>query len=539
MGKWNGTRTGLLALAGWLFWAGGSSVFAQCEGVTNPTAELGFWGDVLVEWSYASCIPVVRQDTIHHHSDGLAGGFFVQGSDNEEVVAVPLPHLPPGAQVRSVRAYLFGSGEASVSQWRLKAGMWCSLHWDSSGYPGAPIDGSHYWPVGDHDSLFSGGWYTDSSGWTLNLHDTTSLWLAVHWLPETSRIIRLGRDSLTAARPFVAGVGANPVWNRLYWPGLLIDVVVDNPPTVDPEAASRTVVISREDRSLENDTAVMVLDTLPACAQAFCDSGPPDAAEVRYSIVALCDTLTGLPAWTPALQTPDAVAATVSPTYLSMAITLGDTATLAIDLDSDDPDSLYALISQEDTLSGEGGPLLAFRPDSMLIPPHGAGTCLIRVDATGAAIGFHAKVLRVTMVDPRSGDSVSVDVLFEVIVDQQTDVSDGAVEGRTSRDWDVRPLQNPFTDQLGVQVSVGAVLTEGATGPSIHPTGIGEVEVSVFDILGRLMAVVTEPWTDDRAMGGDGAIIRINGTTTWASGVYICRVRIGRSTRSVKLTHVK
>ncbi|GAB4325872.1 MAG: hypothetical protein Kow0074_19970 [Candidatus Zixiibacteriota bacterium] len=516
----------------------GSYAFAQCESVTDPAAGLLESGAARIQWSYFPCVPTVARDTIHHHTAGVADEFFVQGSEDEEVVAVPLTTLPPGTQIRSVRAYVFGSGGASLQQWRLEAGMWCSVHWDSNGYPGSPIEVTHYWPLGDDDALFHGGWYVDSSGWALDLTDTMTLWLAIHWLPGTAEIIRLGRDSLNAPHAFVAGVGTNPVWQRLYWPGLLVEVVVEYPPTVPAEILSRRVIVTRQEWVEGGDSTLVVLDTVPVCDGGFIDNRQPDASEIRYSLVSLCDTMFGAPVWTGVMQTPATVAAVVWPQYLSMAIPEGEHATLAFEVRSSDPDTLHVSVSQVDTLSWVNGPSLTLKPAMVDLPPHDVQVCSVGVDASGAAPGFHSTVLHIDLVDSRSGDTLAVDVLVELIVDQRTAVSDVGEES-PPRDWEIYPLQNPFSDYLGVRMTAPVPLTDGGGLSSIDATGADVVELAVYDILGRLLTTVTEPLDDRLTTGGGGKTIRIDGTTSWASGVYIGRVRVGRITRSVKLIHLK
>ncbi len=538
MARGNGTLTWQLAFALWLIVFSTQTAHSQCEPVIDPAISVEPAGAIRVNWGHPPCSPPPTNDTIVKYSGTLTHPFYVQGQESEEIVAVPLPDLPPGATVRAVRTYVLGSAEASQDDWREKADLWCSLHWESNGYPGQQIGYSRHWTLGDHDSLFGGGWYRDTTGWGLDISDTSTLWLAIHWLPGTASIVRLGADGLTAPRAYVAGVGADPVWNTIWSPGLLIETDIEYPTAVNPEVLAQTVRVVRQAWKDTGDTSVAVLGVVPVCGEVVTDDDPPAASWVRYGLVSSCDTVDSDTAWTATLETPADVSAAVVPGYLSLVLQTGEREALSLELVSTDPDSLYMSISQVDTVNWRSGPNVSIVPKEATLEPGGVLSCTLHVDASGIEAGFYSTVLGFDVRDLRTGGERAFEVLFEVIVDQQTDVADIGFDGDRSGAWGIRPTQNPFSGPLTIEIVPLTPLTGGESGASTPIELNREIEVAVYDILGR---VVSRPRLGTTSLGSMGMhpTIRIEDSTTWPSGVYICRVQIGSMVRSMKLVHLK
>lgn len=515
---------------------------AECFAPIPAPVTLSPDGTVTIRWVH----PDLNADTTRASN----------GSYNFPVhfgTSVPSPRLafkvnqPPGDRLlRTVRVYVIALAGVTAADWSAKAELRLNLHADSNGQPGPLISDPRIWPIGEYNTLRTGGYFEDFPDVWLP-DDLEGFWAVIEWPDQARGIVALGAHNGYPLIPIMAGFGEPTTWTSLPEPSPLVSITVLHPePASSPTSAQSALpdgfaILKATTGGFDFGQFLLSFED-PSARLTLIDSQVYVGQSVAYRVGAVCGSDTAWSGPTAQVAVDDPWGLDFDPPTLESTAEAGEPAFFDVTI-SNSSQSRLTLALSEDPLTVQDDDTvfsklptgaLSVYPPTCSLKPGEEQVIDILVDGPLSPGQFHS-TLRIHAAEAEGETARNFAVPLILHSDQVTSVGGESPLSHAGRggNWQVRIGPNPFSDKAVISITPESSQT--ATG-SAGSSG----QISVFDIQGRLRHHVV---LDQTAIGslasGDPAEVTISETDGWPSGIYFCRVRLGANERVIKLVLVR
>ena len=516
-----------------------------CPALSNPVSrvESGF---VELSWQH----PCALVDTCRGGEGPATGAAFVEPNAAHGRMAIRLPGEFGGRVVTEIAAYYREVNGASAEEWATSGPMSWSIWADSQGGPGKPESEFLEVSFGSDPNLRIGGVRTDTCRLPI---PPGGAWLVASW-PQGPEIVQLGTNSPSPGGYILMGYAdeAGPQWVPLCMDmkgvGLAVQAVLIDPDSLDclrGGLARPTQTLILQDGA---GTKSEVCDTivLPWDATAYRDSCLCPGELRVYRAAYTCCVADGETVGFDTIAVPRACSSRVEPLSISAFIAPGGQLP-SLSVRNLSPDSLIIAAGfpadlapaspESDTLCRVWG-----YPAQAVLAPYDSVEVALQLSSERPTAGDFRGSIALTVSQVGVGLDqycIPVRVAFDPPVWVPTEP--------------VREPESPQSAKLltawctqdadgctSIRVIVDAAFMPGA-GCSSSPGEVGFCRVHVVNILGQEMAAVKSTLSGARFVDRDqiSAVIEIEGSETWPSGVYPCRVSMGNVSAAFPIVIVR